>query len=52
LWGYFDAPIRFGLVAEWDNLPRWKKIVLMAKARAEDTMAAWESYQALPKDQQ
>jgi hypothetical protein len=37
---------------EWDELPMWKRMVLMAKARAEDTMASWENYQALPKDLQ
>jgi len=46
-----DAPIKYQLVEVWEKLPNWKRHELMARARAEDTMQAWENYLALPKDQ-
>ena len=44
LWTWLDTPIRLGLYDIWPDLSQERKLELIAKARAEDTMKAWETH--------
>ena len=41
-----DAMFQTGLADVWDDLDVQKRIELMAWVRAQNTMRAWEQYQA------
>ena len=41
-----DAMSQSGLSDVWDELPIAKRVELMAWTRAQNTMRAWEQYQA------
>lgn len=42
LWNLLDTPLRYGVYDIWGELDQERKLELLAKARAEDTMRAWE----------
>jgi len=46
LWNLLDVPLRFGVYDLWGSLDQEHRLELIAKARAEDTMQAWEIYLA------
>lgn len=46
LWTLLDVPLRYGLYDVWGELDWDHRIELLARARAEDTMKAWEMHLA------
>lgn len=46
LWNILDTALRYNVYEAWPELQQERKLELLAKARAEDTMKAWEIYLA------
>ena len=44
IWRNLEVMTRYGLADVWNDLPVDLRNELRAKARAEDTMEAWEHY--------
>lgn len=49
LWNILDTALRYGVYEVWPDLDQERRIELLAKARAEDTMKAWEIHLAEQK---
>jgi len=49
LWSILDTALRYGVYDVWGELDQERRLELLAKARAEDTMKAWEIYLAESK---
>jgi len=43
-WNELDTMIELDLLQEWQELSPDLRTVLLARARAKDTMRAWEDY--------